>query len=371
MIMMNPSFRLIPAIIAVCFATPLLAQTNAPVTARTALPFPELADGAPISDAEMAAVYQQVKTPYKYGVVLRRNESAGQSVDCPNVFRHGDHWYMIYVSIKNKIGYETMIAQSVDLLNWKTLGTVLPFRESGWDQWQADGSLALVDPVWGGSYALQKYNEKFWMTYFGGSKQGYETDPLSLGVAWTDDPTAAKPWTRYESNPVMQPSDPDARSFEAATLYKSHVLWDKQQTLGFPFVMFYNGKQQGPATERIGMAVSKDMLHWQRLGDRPVVDNGKGISGDPQVVRMGDKWVMFLFGLGWGPGAFDSFCVSRDLVRWRQWEGEALVKPSEPWDKTFAHKPWVVFHDDVVYHFYCSVGKGGRNIALATSKELR
>ena len=36
---------------------------------------------------------------------------------------------------------------------------------------------------------------------------------------------------------------------------------------------------------RIGMAVSDDMLHWRRYGTEPVIDNGEGISGDPQVVR--------------------------------------------------------------------------------------
>jgi hypothetical protein len=33
-----------------------------------------------------------------------------------------------------------------------------------------------------------------------------------------------------------------SKHFEKMTLYKSNVIWDKAQTLGFPFVMFYNGK---------------------------------------------------------------------------------------------------------------------------------
>ena len=49
------------------------------------------------------------------------------------------------------------------------------------------------------------------------------------------------------------------------------------------------------------MAVSEDMVHWKRYGDGPVIDNGNGISGDPQIVRMGDLWVMFYFGAGWKP----------------------------------------------------------------------
>jgi hypothetical protein len=58
------------------------------------------------------------------------------------------------------------------------------------------------------------------------------------------------------------------------------------------------------------MAVSQDMVHWSRFGEGPVIDNGTGISGDPQVVRMGDLWVMFYFGHVWKAKAFDTFAVS-------------------------------------------------------------
>ncbi|QEG35748.1 glycoside hydrolase family protein [Bythopirellula goksoeyrii] len=322
-----------------------------------------------VTQEEMKAIYEEVKTPYKYGIVMRPSE--GHSIDCPNIFRGDDAWYMVYVGIKGKIGYETYLARSEDLLNWKPLGTILPFRESGWDKWQADGSIALVDPTWGGSMKLQSYDGKYWMSYFGGALQGYETDPLSLGLAWTTQPQKPQPWNRLEENPVLTPNQPDARPFERATLYKSQILWDKSESLGYPFVMYYNGKQQGEGIERIGMAVSKDMKTWSRYGSGPVIDNGKGISGDPQIVKIDDLWVMFYFGLGWGPGAFDSFSCSKDLVHWTQWDGEVLIQPSEPWDKTFAHKPWMLKHDGVVYHFYCAVGKEGRALALATSVDLR
>ncbi len=291
-------------------------------------------------------------------------------IDCPNVFRFSGKWYMLYVGIKNKVGYETYLAQSADLLNWQPMGTVLPFAESGWDKWQADGSIALVDPAWGGSAELQAYDGKYWMSYFGGAKQGYEPDPLAIGLAWSKTPDRPIAWTRLAQNPVLTPDQPGARPFEQATLYKSHILWDKSESLGSPFVMFYNAASRPPRVERIGMAVSEDMVRWTRYGTEPVIDNGKGISGDPQVVRIGDLWVMFYFGAGWMPGAFDTFACSYDLVHWTKWTGPDLITPSEPWDKTFAHKPWILKHDGVVYHFYCAVGNEGRVIALATSKDL-
>lgn len=325
-------------------------------------------DNAIVPAETMRRIHAELATPYKFGKLLKPAE--GEYYDCPNVFRHNGKWLMIFVSTKDKVGYETLLAESEDLLNWKVTGTLLGFRDQGWDCCQADGSISLVDPQWGGSYKLGTHDGKYWMSYFGGHKRGYETDPLSIGMAWTKTPDTPTEWSRLPENPVMSSGDPDARPFEKKTLYKSHIFRDPQRTLGEPFVMFYNAKQEGGWIERIGIAVSDDMRRWKRYGDGPVIDNLKGISGDPQIIRMDDLWVMVYFGAGWKRGAFDTFAVSQDLVNWTKWEGKHLIEPSEPWDTPYAHKPWVIKHDGVVYHFYCSVGEGERTIALATSKDM-
>ncbi len=326
-------------------------------------------DSAKITDDQIRSVYEEVKTPYKYGVILPQEE--GEMVDCPNVFHLNGCWYMIYVRMRKNIGYEGRLAKSSDLVHWEPLGTVLSFRRKGWDAWQASPSAALVDYHWGGTCAIQPFNNRYWFTYLGGAGKGYEPDPLKIGVSWTDDPSKAREFER-RTEPVMTPEDPDARWFEDTTLYKTNVIWDKKKTLGAPFINFYNGKtiRTGKSVERIGMAISDDMIHWRRFGKDPLIDNGSGISGDPQVVKMGDLWVMFYFGAFWKPNAFNTFAVSRDLTHWRKWDGPHLVEPSESWDRQFAHKPWLVKQDGVVYHFYNSVGAAGRCIALAASKKI-
>lgn len=322
----------------------------------------------------MQRIYDEVKTPFKFGVVLNR-EAPDEMLDCPNIFRHDGRWYMMFVSIRGKVGYQTHLARSDDLLHWERLGTILPFRETGWDAWQADGGIALYDTRWEGTHAIAQHDGKYWLSYIGGALHGYEPDPLSIGLAWTKTPTDVSPWTRLDENPVLSPSQPDVRPFESVTLYKSAIIRDEAQTLGWPFVMFYNGKTKIGNHEAIGMAVSRDLVNWTRYGDGPVVDNAPGkpaITGDPQLVKIGDVWVMFYFGFRWKAGttAFDTFACSYDLVNWTKWDGEPLVKPSEPFDKTFAHKPWILKHEGVVYHFYCAVGTEGRVIALSTSKPL-
>ena len=82
---------------------------------------------------------------------------------------------------------------------------------------------------------------------------------------------------------------------------------------------------------------------------------------------MGDVWVMFYFGAYWRPKAFNNFACSYDLEHWTDWQGDSLISCTRPWDRDFAHKPWVIKHHGVVYHFYTAVGTEGRVIALATS----
>lgn len=319
-----------------------------------------------VSADEMRAVYEEVKTPFKYGIVV--DQLGGYLVDCPGIFRKDGRWFMVFISQTKNLGYETFLAQSDDLLKWEFLGPLMEFSETGWDAWQSAAYPALMDPAWGGSSELQKFQDRYWFTYLGGHEKGYETDPLSMGVAWTEDPTQVKALTRYEQNPILSPCDASARWFEKKTLYKSCVIRDPERRTGSSFLMYYNAKNEG--VERIGMAVSDDMLHWKRFGTEPVIDNCSGISGDPQIVKIGDLWIMFYFGAFWRPKAFDTFAVSRDLIHWTKWEGPDLIAPSEPWDATYAHKPWVLKQDGVVYHFYCAVGDRGRTIALATSKKI-
>ena len=326
---------------------------------------------------DLQSIYEEVKTPFKAGMVLVPDD--GEMLDNPMVFRHGNAWFMMFIRFDGK-GYETHLAKSEDLLHWTRLGCIFRRGAKGqWDSSQADGWPARVDTRWEGQNTLNQFNGRYWMMYLGGSADGYETDPLSTGVAWTDNPSSIREWTRYEGNPVLQPSDTDARTFEGKTIYTHFTVDNPARSCGGRFVNFYNAKPRDVWRETIGMAVSDDMLHWRRVGSGPGVENGAPsqhcISGDPMIRRIGDVWVMFYFGYKWWDdveGAFDTFACSRDLLHWTKWEGEPLVRPSEPFDAIHAHKPWVLKHDGVVYHWYCAVSRQGcrevRGIALATSK---
>ena len=331
-----------------------------------------------ITDTVMNEIYNEVKTPYKYGLVMVPTDNS-YKMDCPSVFRKDNKWFMTYLIYDGR-GYETWLAESDDLLHWKHLGKVMSFSkdETHWDVNQKAGYISLQDPTWGGSYKWNKFDGKYWMSYFGGNTTGYEAGVLSIGMAYTkESPTKAHEFERLPK-PVLTPKDKDASFWDNSTMYKNSVIEDKERITGSKFIMYYNarGDSLNPAkgAERIGMAVSNDMKTWKRYGKKALLNHHRGITGDAYIQRVNDTWVMFYFGAfwrDWNQGAFNRFAVSNDLVNWKEWKGANLIESSEPYDNMFAHKSFVVKYNGVVYHFYCAVNKAEqRGIAVATSKDL-
>ena len=259
------------------------------------------------------------------------------------------------------------------MINWKYEGKLFERIENDhWDSRQIAGYGAFIDMNFGATNEIQPVNGKYYMAYLGGNLNGYETDPLSMGLAFADTPISK--FTRFEE-PIMSPFDEDAREFETLTLYKSNMFIDEAMTLGHKYVNAYNAKPIDNK-ERIYLAVSDDGENWQRYLDTPIIDETKTIenlliSGDPQIVKIDNYYVMFFFRSIENGGAYNTFAVSENLVDWTIWDGEPLIKPEFDWENVFAHKSCVVKHEGVVYHYYCAVNdKGERFIALATSEEL-
>ncbi len=321
----------------------------------------------------MKEIYEKIKTPIKHGAVMKWDT---HHTDSPSIFFYEGSWYLAYVAISKNIdvsGYETHIAKSLDLYNWETIGTIFSRNDKNhWDSKQCAGYVAFPDIIFGGSNTIHPINGSYYMSYLAGNSDGYEPDPLFMGLAKTPDPTCAEKYVRFPE-PILRPDDKDARENETKTLYKSYIFEDIDGLTGYPYVNAFNAKAEN-ATERIFLAVSSDGEHWERYGDKPIIDDVSDdptgcISGDPQIVKIGDVYVMFYFRYHGGKPAYNTFACSYDLVHWTRWEGEPLVYSTEEWENIHAHKSWVVCHEGTVYHFYCAVNdKNERFIALATSK---
>lgn len=372
-----------------------------------------------VTQEQMQPVYEASITPYKYGMVVVPEDNK-HKCDCPTIYRKDGRWFMTYVIYngsggKDGRGYETWLSESEDLLHWKSLGRVLSYvgedlqhdaknvnpdpwlDELRWDANQRGGFPALLDWNWNGSYQLNTYDGRYWMTYLGGAGTGYEgvNGPLHIGMAWTSgDVTQAHEWQTY-SWPILSEQDSEVQWWDSLIQYKSMVYLDEEQHLGAPFLMYYNAGGINPETqfkgERIGIATSRDMRQWKRYEGNPVFSHeSQGIiTGDAQIQKMYVRdgkvldapvegaevlYTMFYFS-AFNPNrtyyAYNTFACSRDLIHWYDWEGEDLIKPTEDFDSFFAHKSFVLKYNGVVYHFYCAVNQPQqRGIAVATSVDL-
>lgn len=329
-------------------------------------------DKKEVTDVEMQEIYEKIQTPHKVGAVMKWEKDF---TDSPTIFKMGDTFYMYFIAISkdcNISGYETHLATSKDLIHWEYKGTI--FRRNDLDRWdskQCAGYAAFIDTAFDGSNELMKVNGSYYISYLAGNSDGYEPDPLLMGLARSTDPTDPNGFERL-AEPILTPHDSDCRPYEEKTLYKSFMFCDTEDITGHPYVNVYNAKGRD-GKERIFLAVSDDGEHWERYGDRAIVDlvtdDPQGvICGDPQLIRIGDIYVMLFFRWRRGECAYNTFACSRDLEHWTFWDGKPLVESEEEWENEHAHKTWFVRYQGKNYHFYCACNKAGeRFIALATS----
>lgn len=326
-----------------------------------------------VTAEEMQNIYEKIKTPVKLGAVMKWENDY---TDSPSVFKKDGVFYMYFVAISKDCsvsGYETHLARSVDLIHWEYIGPIFRRNDSGrWDSKQCAGYAAFFDIDFQGSNELCRPNDSYYISYLAGNSDGYEPDPLYMGLARSTDPTDPNGFTRFPE-PILTPHDEDIRPHEEKTLYKSFMFEDKRGITGNRYVNAYNAKDNRHK-ERIYLAVSDDGEHWERYGDRAVIDRitndpAGNITGDPQITLIDDIYVMHYFHFRAGKGAYDTFACSRDLINWTLWEGKPLIEPEYDWENVHAHKPWCLFHEGKYYHFYCAVNnKNERYIALAVSE---
>ena len=298
-------------------------------------------------------------TPYKYGkAVLAGSGTPGafdyKAVDCPVPFWHNGAFYMTFVGFDGT-GYQTGLAKSDDLLHWEKVGIMLPRGcHKAWDKVGMACTTLLMENDLYGRRALKKVDGKYWMMYHSYPGEGYESGSAEIGLAWTDDESLMH-W-EFADDPVY--SWRDGAAWEHGGLYKCWLIEHNGK-----YYMYYNAKnlENGNWREQTGVAFSDDMFHWERYPGNPVVPVTDGawdsiFASDPVVMydsREG-RWVMFYYGLG-NLSACDGLAVSDDLVHWEKFPAPIMtIGGRGAIDSKYAHKPGVIFHNGMLYHFYCA-----------------
>ncbi|MCC5835184.1 MAG: hypothetical protein JJU20_10655 [Opitutales bacterium] len=300
---------------------------------------------------------KSVVTPHKHGsLVLKASYKEGEfdshGVDCPFVFWHEGRYWMTFVGFDG-VGYQTGIAYSVDLTSWTKQGLLIGRGPRGSvTQYNIALTSLLRENDLHGRGLLKRVGGRFVGTYHAYPDAGYENGPAVIGLCFSED---LRQWEL--GDPVLYP-DPDC-AWESGGLYKSWIL-EFEGT----YYLFYNAKNStsAPWVEQTGVALSKDLKHWQRHAENPILPLGSAgafddvFASDPCVLRVDDQWVMFYFGLSSDGHAREGVAFSSDLIQWRKADDILVdVGPDGSIDSLYAHKPALIARDGRVYHFYCAV----------------
>lgn len=317
---------------------------------------------------------ERIGTPYKLGkYVLSASAQAGAfdrvSVDCPFVFHHKGGFLMTFVAFDG-IGYQTGLASSDDLVNWKNEGCIL----------RRDPSLSILKYNVAMNWVMREnrlyspgelkpVDGKYLGVYHAYPNQGLEQGAAVIGLCRSKD---LRNWA--VDPPCLQPQD--GAAWEHGGLYKPCLL-EHNGT----YYIFYNAKNQTESAwhEQTGVAMSKDLKHWTRYSGNPVIRNGgpgspdEKFASDPCVLQDGKQWVLYYFGLDARGVARDLAATSPDLFHATKCDRVLIdVGPKGSIDSAYAHKPSVIQYKGDLYHFYCAVAHDSdpevRGISVARSR---
>jgi len=316
-----------------------------------------------------------VRTPIKgdalmLGPSFNPGDFDSHAVDCPFVFSVGGKVGMTIVGWDG-VGYQTGLSWLGEDDVWSRPQLVFP-RDAGSKHRRYNAALTSIlrDNELRGSGELVSVDGWYYGTYHAYPNPGYEEGSGVIGIVRSRDLLT---WEEYGD--LLDPAE--GAAWERGGLYKSWLMRADGR-----FWLFYNAKNQptGDWREQTGAAVSADLRDWRRVTDQPLLINGAEgaiddrFASDPCVLRHGDVWIMFYFGLSSDGRARDAYAVSTDLLAWQKGD-EVLVDvgPSGAIDSQYSHKPAVIFRNGKLEHYYCAVSPLPTPVELAgySQPELR
>lgn len=171
--------------------------------------------------------------------------------------------------------------------------------------------------------------------------------------------TNITPFSRVPENPILEPSN--TGNWDDYVVSFPHVV------PGSPNKLYYTGKSSN-GDLGVGVAYSKDMIHWSRYENNPIL-YGNNVT-HPQVWREGDRYLMIFQ----ENGAI-KLAVSRNGIEWAKRDKNLIFGPNDAqWTSQSISGPGIIklnktYH--LFYHAGSSFSKTGSKIGHATSTNLK
>lgn len=217
--------------------------------------------------------------------------------------------------------WRTGLAASADGTHWEKQGSVL--SPEGWE-----GSYIAAN----GAAAVAGGGLLYW----------YQTGPrpaARIALAYSDDGVR---W-RKEPAPVLAPGPRGA--WDETAVGDPYAL-----ACGEWFYLFYLG-QNRRGRQRLGLARSRDGVHWQKEHRNPLLAGGgpgtfdeRGV-GEPAVFRAGGKFYMLYAGRSRSERRQIGWAESPDGVNWRKMENAPRLAGGREWSRAVVCDPEILVQD--------------------------
>lgn len=143
------------------------------------------------------------------------------------------------------------------------------------------------------------------------------------------------------------------------------------------FYMLYDGSKKGKWLEEIGLAESKDLIHWKKCPKNPIFKIGTEWWENSHVSRCcvfkeNDKYFLYYAGHD-GQRERIGFATGKSLTSLKRYSKDpvlSLGKAGE-WDGKSVSDPRVIKHKGVYYMFYTGLDKNKiERVGIALSRDL-
>lgn len=285
----------------------------------------------------------------------------GRSVFHPQVLKKDGQYYLFYTgqtSIKQlSLRLDIGLAISEDLKNWIRYShnpILSPGKKGSWDS-------ELVAH----SFIIKKDN-LYYMFYDGSPSREWREE---IGLAVSKDLIR---WEKYKNNPVLKSND---YWWDKAHVSRCCVFQEKNKY----YIYFAGNVGKNHYQERIGLAISEDLVSWKKICREPVLNLGQKDEwdgfhiADPRVIKINDLFLMFYTGYDLKKRGRIGLAFSQNLINWTKFKLNPVLNVGKrgEWDCDEACRA-DIFQDQDKYFIIYSGRKGFRfKIGLAKIKMER